>query len=72
MTFCMDILVQLNAKTPFKFTKCGYNASGAEGTLLDVRDGQMYSIEVKPLGITLSPEAIDDAVNPEAITSQEE
>lgn len=63
MTFCMDIMVQLNKFTPFKTMKVNYNAQGVDAELVDARDGQVYSIEIKPTGMTLCPEAIDEAVN---------
>jgi len=63
MTFAMDLIVQVNKHTPFKTIKVNYTARGIEGELVDARDGQVYKIEIIPTGVTLCPEAIDDAVN---------
>jgi len=63
MTFCMDLIIQINKYTPFKTMKCNYTAQGIEATLVDARDGQIYKVEIKPTGETLCQEAIDDVVN---------
>ena len=66
MTFAMDLVIQINKRTPFKTVTCNYTASGVEAVLVDGRDGQEYHIDIKPNGVTLSPEAIDDMMNPES------
>lgn len=72
MTFAMDLVVQMNKNTPFKALKCGYTYNGVKATVIDSRDGQEYNVEIIPNGITLSPEAMDNEFNLEAMEVQDE
>jgi hypothetical protein len=70
ITYAMELVVQIDKHSSFKTVRCNYIADGVEAVMVDVRDGQEYSLVIKPLGITLSSEAMDDMLNPEALEGE--
>lgn len=58
MTYALTLLSRLN-KVGYKSLKITTTADGMKGAFVDTDDGQVYEVNVKPLGITLSKEAME-------------
>lgn len=61
MTYALSLLAKLNT-CGYKSLKISATADGMKGAFADKSDGQVYEVNVKPLGITVNPKDLDKPV----------